>query len=242
MILAAHANHSSSTALRRRRRIVQAAAGRELSRHFRHRLQFQGPHLRHPSRADAADGVRRRRQFHPRLRRRHVRTLARPADRRRGQYLGHGCALQHGLQVRSFGAARDGARRQGPRRRVASVRTSAAVRGAERSRGRAERRHLRAARPWQGRLARHQIRPRRRLHQDLGRQGQGAGPVRPAALAGVRRAGAALHRRPQQRPHPGVRRRRQLYPRSPPIPARPAACSWAPTSRSGWRTATPVTS
>ena len=47
----------------------------------------------------------------------------------------------------------------------------------------------------------------------LGRQGEGAGRIRSAALAGVRRTGAALHRRPQQRAHPGVRRRRQLHPR-----------------------------
>ena len=46
-----------------------------------------------------------------------------------------------------------------------------------------------------------------------GRKGKGARRVRPAAFAGVRRQGAALHRRPQQRAHPGVRRRRQLHPR-----------------------------
>ncbi len=54
---------------------------------------------------------------------------------------------------------------------------------------------------------------RRQLHQDLGQEGQGPGRVRPAAFAGVRRQGPALHRRPQQRAHPGVRRRRQLHPR-----------------------------
>ena len=50
----------------------------------------------------------------------------------------------------------------------------------------------------------------------LGQQRQGAGRIRPAALPGVRRARAALHRRPQERAHPGVRRRRQLHP---PVPA-----------------------
>ena len=64
-----------------------------------------------------------------------------------------------------------------------------------------------------GELLRAQVRLRRQLHQDLGRQGQRAGRIRSAALAGVRRAGAALHRRSQQRPHPGVRRRRHLHPR-----------------------------
>ena len=196
-------------------RIVQAAGRHEFRRHLRRRLQFQGQHLRHPSRADAADGVRPRRQFHPRLRRRPVRPAARAAHRRATTTSGRPMSPAHrGLQVQSRRAAGDGARRAraapGEWHDFGHLRLfnepNEAVVGPTgdmfvlQGHGKGESLVLK-------------FDTRRQLHQDLGQEGQGAGRVRPAAFAGVRRQGAALHRRPQQRAHPGVRRRRQLHPR-----------------------------
>ena len=223
----AGANGTSTARLRRGAEVLQAAGRDELRRHVGRRDQLQGASLRAASRADAADGVRSRRQFHPRLRRRAVRPAARAAHRCGRQHLGDRrrrrtwptSSIRPGRLEMVLGV-------QGPARRDG---TTSATCGCSTSRTRRW-----SARPATSSCCRataratslvSEVRQGRQLHQDLGQEGQGAGRVRPAAFAGVRRQGAALHRRPQQRAHPGVRRRRQLHPRVEAIPARRAGCS-----------------
>ena len=199
--------------------------------------------LRAASRTDAADGVRSRRQFRPRLRRRPVRPAARAAHRCAGQHLGDRRRGSRGLQVQSVGRLE---MVLGVKGRAGRDGTTTVICGCSTSRTRrwsapnGEIFVLQGHGKGESRVA--QVRQATATSSRAwGKKGKGPGEF------DCRIRWCSMPRGCSTSPtatsaHPGVRRRRQLHPRigaarhavRPVHDARPA--------RSGWRTATPARS
>ncbi len=221
---------------------VRPARRHDDGQHIRGCDQLQGPHLRAPSRAGSADGVRPNRQIHPRDGRGLFRPAAWASHRCAGQHLDHRRPLAHRLQDEPGRPHPQRARRARQCRRDARVRASAAVRRADRHRVRTGGRHLRDAGPRQGRFQGRQVRQGRQLHQDLGQARLRSRRIQHRAFDRGRPRRTSPRRGPQQCPHPGVRRRRQVYPR---VQASRPAVRPVHHPRSdlcGWRTAIPARS